>query len=262
MKTRTNYKPIITLCIIYEIIAFLVLFTHDTCDLLFYPCGLQYVILCFIIPILVALLWFWKKELFGWSKLVQKLSSYIIYTILFICLGIYLCIRPTILNFNNRSLVYELEKTVKEQCIKEHAKSPLPKTDVQTKCSELGLRMNIKFSWKVVTPKQIGQQLNQEKEALKDYPFYATKLCDSIVKRERDECNKIRKDGYYCNCYGNTVAFYIKKDYNLRYYNDAINRNLSELRRQAIEYCDKEQKNNKLRHRTFNPKEFCDLNDI
>lgn len=51
MKKQYNYKTIITICCLYEIIAFLTLYTHDFCDLLLFPCGLQYILLCLIFPI-------------------------------------------------------------------------------------------------------------------------------------------------------------------------------------------------------------------
>ena len=114
MNKNSEYKKLITICCIYEAVAFLTLYTHDFCDLWLYPCGLQYIILCVIIPIFAILLWGWKDSVL---KTYVKYSNIIIIFFLCISLGLYLFFRPVILNFSDIAVCNTLEKTTEELCV-------------------------------------------------------------------------------------------------------------------------------------------------
>lgn len=262
MKSRYDYKSIITLCSVYEIISFLVLFTHDTCDLWLYPCGLQYILLCLILPILVVLLWCWRKEVFKWSKTAQKHTIYIAAFVMVVFLGGYLLARPTIFDFTDRDLLESLRENVENECLKENSNSKLPKVDITKKCSGLSMLMEASFMNKIVTKQQVEQKLHQVKENYKNYPNYAIKTCEEIAKEERHSCHLEKNNYNYCNCYGDMVAFQIKKDYNLKSFDAGINSNLEILRKTAMEYCVQEYKSNKLEYWPWEAKVFCDRNNI
>ena len=115
---RFGYLILITTLCLYEIVAFLAMYTHRFCDLWLFPCGLQYIILCLIVPVITVLLWVWVLALFTKArKWVKNISHIIILCIPFILLGLYLILRPIIYDFTNREYSKALVKPLMESCV-------------------------------------------------------------------------------------------------------------------------------------------------
>ncbi len=269
MEKRQNHsKALFTIYSLYEIVSVLVLCTNYTCDQLFFPCGLQYIVFCIIFPVIALLVWVWRKELFKHSVFLQRNTNYFLAICLFSGLLIYVLVRPVVFDFTDRHQLKNLGNFIEEQCIKEHTESPLQEKDIQKKCFAQKVMMEGFFMNKLATKRQIKEKVAMIKVNMDSYPDYASKSCDEISDDESLTCSfadngRAVKPGNWCNCYGDTIAFFIKKDPELRYSNKRINNSLGYLRQRAADYCDKQQ-NTKggFGSWPFDSKVFCEMNNI
>lgn len=267
MKKQYDYKAIITICCLYEIVAFLVLYTHDFCDLWLYPCGFQYIILCLICPVCAILLWVWKKDIFKKCKFVQKRAPFLIASLIFFVLGAYLLCRPTIIHFNNGNLKNVFAEIVKTKCFEEENKTGLLTNnyDINDKCNSISSLVSWNLSGKTLTKRQVFEEINEIKRQFVNFPNYATKSCADIAYREAafiHEFNKDKTKSYHWEmCVYDMVAFNIKKNSSYYFSDQIINKNLYQIRESAKEYCDKQTKKS-LDGWYLSATDFCKANKI
>lgn len=267
MKKQYDYKTIITICCLYEIIAFLTLYTHDFCDLWLFPCGLQYILLCLIFPICAILLWVWRKDIFKKCEFVQKFSSLLITLLLFFLLGTYLLFRPTIIHFNNVNLENTLAEMVKTKCLEEENKTGILTNnyDISDKCESISMLVKWNVSGKTLTKKQVTREIHKIKEKFINFPNYATKSCADIAYRESNFIHRFNKDNkksyHWEMCVYDMVAFTIKKNPNYYFSDQIINKNLYKIREYSKEYCDKQTKKS-LDGWYLASSDFCKANKI
>ena len=275
MKKQSDYKVLITACCLYEIVTFLTLYTHDFCDLWLFPCGLQYIILCVTVPVITTLLWVWKKDILKKDILIQKWSAYIIISLMFVTLGIYLLARPSILHFSNNSTCDILQKGLEKSCVmyeqkygslkyNHESKNDPYNYDIETKCFSLSYRVKSEVCGNVLTKKQFNKIFTQIKESLATYPNYFSLSCEKIAEREYSAIlsNFSRANGKpegWQRCVPDMVAYEIKT-HRITYSSDeAINQDLYFIRKKAEKYCD-EQKN--LKNWFYNHSDFCKTNPL
>lgn len=255
MNKNSEYKKLITICCIYEAVAFLTLYTHDFCDLWLYPCGLQYIILCVIIPIFAILLWVWKESIL---KTYVKYSNIIIIFFLCISLGLYLFFRPVILNFSDIAVCNTLEKTTEELCVEQERKYSIltDNYDIKDKCERFAFYARFQICGNVLTKKQFQQRIAEAKDKFVDYPYYSTSSCEHIAQREN---SRLKTSWGRANCISNVIAFTIKKNL-IKYVSDKeINKNLYSIRDAAEKYCDDNTKEFNTQSDSVN---FCKANNL
>ena len=215
MKKQSDYKFLITICCIYEIIAFLTLYTHDICDLWLKPCGLQYIILCLIIPVIAILLWIWKADIF--KKCKPYVVPTVITSVLFVPLIVYFLAKPTVLDFTNSDTFNNTINSVEQTCIKQETRKGAlqDRNDIIRKCSSISLLTRGDIRDKKIIKRDFLLTVQKRTEQFKNYPNYAFFPCEKIASEELLICFNSNK----CFCISQMVAYAIKKNQSLRYSN-------------------------------------------
>lgn len=261
-QNRFAYLILITTLCLYEIVAFLTMYTHRFCDLWLYPCGLQYIIFCLIVPVITILLWLWKTALIKKSKGLKRLFSFAVLAIPFMLLAIYLFLRPIVLDFTIPENTKLTLQTLKESCIKEENRinDVIDYYDTEQKCSSLSLVIKNYIDGKIMTKTQFISYLTDTKQKLTNWPYNLTKSCEAIINYEFMYClDKFQNKGrIWCDCFGNTTAFFIKKDKSLYTSNAQINKAMPTIRQQSIQYCDNQSKT----YTFVSPQDYCSSNGL
>lgn len=217
-------------------VTFLTLYTNDICDLWLKPCGLQYIILCLIVPIIAILLWIWKTDLF--KKCKKYVVSTVVTAVLFIPLIMYFLFKPTIFNFSNQDTLNDKISSVEQTCLRYEVKDGFlqDRDDIIRKCSGISFVVQADVWGKKITKKKFSRIVQERTKQEENYPNYAVKSCEKIATEELMHCLKDKK----CSCISDMIALIIKKNPDLQFSDKQINLHLKDIRQEARTYCDKQ----------------------
>ena len=132
--------------------------------------------------------------------------------------------------------------------------------DIKNKCDSFAKFIEWDIHGKIITRQQFLNYIGNQISDYTNWPYYFSLSCSSISTGELLRCkSQEKKEGMWCSCFGNMVAFIIKKNPNIYFSNRQINAKLQQIRQEARSYCDKEQKATNFMKWRF---DFCEANKI